>query len=455
MKRIRVTWKGVGKALLVWFLLDLVIGAVLSGFPFPGIGTAHVVQGVYNGWQRLKPAFPTPGRLYRRARVASLHPDAAVVTAGNELGWKTLKSLVAERPVQNVFFSPYCLNAGLSLTANGAASETQAEMLKSMGLAGTALETANDTQLALGSMLNYADSKVKVATGSAMWGRPSITFQPGFVALAGRDYDAPVRAIDPASAAGQREMDAWVRRATDGKIRGAGPMDQRTTAVLMGALYFRGEWSSRFRKEDTRPDEFTLDDGSEVEVETMFGTAEGGAWREKDYVLGRLPYCDGSMAMYVLVPGRPWDRSEERLRLGDLLARTDWAALEKGIDRIRPDHTTVSLPKFKEECDVSLKPVLQSFGMKRAFTGGKADLSAMGADVNGPLYLSDVRQRSVVEVNEEGTVAATINIIPSFTAGEHVNRVSVDRPFVWLIRDERSKAVLFLGAMYDPRRGSE
>lgn len=455
MKRIRVTWKGVGKALLVWFLLDLVIGAVLSGFPFPGIGTAHVVQGVYNGWQRLKPALPTPARLYRRARVASLHPDATVVKAGNELGWKTLKSLVAERPVQNVFFSPYCLNASLSLTANGAAGITRDEILQAMGLGNTPLETANGTQLALGTMLNYADSKVKVATGSAMWGRPSITFQPGFVALAGRDYDAPVRAIDPASAAGQREMDAWVRRATDGKIRGAGPMDQHTIAVLMSAQYFKGEWSSRFRKESTQPRKFTLDDGSEVQVETMSGTAEGGAWREKDYVIGRLPYGDGSMAMYVLVPGKPWDRREEQLRLAELLARMDWATLERSIDSITSDHTTVHLPKFKEESNVSLKPALQSLGMRRAFVGGKADLSAMGADVNGPLYLSDVRQRSVVEVNEEGTVAATITIIPSFTAGEHTNRISVDRPFVWLIRDERSKAVLFLGAMYDPRRGSE
>jgi serpin B len=213
----------------------------------------------------------------------------------------------------------------------------------------------------------------------------------------------------------------------------------------MSALYFKGEWSSRFRKEDTKPRDFTLDDGSAVQVETMSGTAEGGAWREKDYVVGRLPYGDGSVAMYLPVPGQPHDRPTNRLRLGDLLSRLDWATLERSIDSIRPDHTTVQLPKFTQECNVSLKPALKSLSVRRAFSDREADLSAMGADPLGPLYLSDVRQRSVVEVNEEGTVAATIDIIPTFTTGVHVNWLMVDRPFVWLIRDERSKAVLFAG----------
>jgi serpin B len=282
--------------------------------------------------------------------------------------------------------------------------------------------------------------------GNSVWHRIGFTLEDPYVSEVERDFLARVEALDFDDPAAADVINGWVDEATDGLIEAIvdPPIDPLTMAFLINAIYFEGQWTTRFDPTRTRSGDFARPDGSTVSVPFMwmsdraFPYASTPAYQAID-----LPYGGEAFSMTVLLPSG--DASVE-----DLIESLDadaWAGIISGMGE---RELMVGLPKFRLEYGKTLNGVLQALGMGVAFDPAAADFSRMHRDaLNLQLHISAVKQKAFVEVDEEGTRAAAVTSVevgitsapPSFVA---------DRPFVFAIRERLSGTLLFTGVVRDP-----
>jgi serpin B len=350
----------------------------------------------------------------------------------------------------NAFFSPTSITTALALAYAGARGSTAEQMAKTLhfSLEGQALHRAQGD---LARTIAGERPGLKITIANAIWGQQGYPFEQAYLQL-GRDYyGAPLKPVDFRQAAEQARatINDWVEKETQGKIDELiqpGSLDAMTRLVLTNAIYFKGVWSHEFDPENTEQAPFHLAGGGSVPVEMM--QARDGSFRyyETDGLqLLELPYGEGQASMVVLLPA-------EGRSLAWLESELSLERLEGWLEDMRTaDIDLLALPRFKLTCRYGLSQALSAMGMRSAFAPG-ADFSGI-AEVE-QLYISDVVHEATVEVNEEGTEAAaatgtmirTTAMRPSYT-------FRADRPFLFLIRDEDSGAILFLGRVADPTAG--
>jgi serpin B len=242
-------------------------------------------------------------------------------------------------------------------------------------------------------------------------------------------------------------INEWADHSTRGKIKDvvSWPFDPLTQVVLASAIYFKGQWLCPFDKSQTKPQSFHLADGKEIPVPMMRQDGEFSYQENKDFQAVSLGYVGWKQDMYILLPGK-------NSNLKQLLARFNGETWQNTIHpHFEYRKGRLVLPKFKLEYDVKLNAPLQALGMKRAFSNGSADFSAMSDE---SLFISEVKQKSFVEVNETGTEAAAISQA-SISKGGSRNpprpfEMIVDRPFFFVIEDDKTQSILFMGMVYDP-----
>ncbi len=210
--------------------------------------------------------------------------------------------------------------------------------------------------------------------------------------------------------------------------------------MLINAIYFKGSWQEEFDKSETRDGIFHLPDGSEKQSPMMFRMGTYPYFRGENFEAAILPYGDGDedVSMYIFLPSRDSNLKEFLSKLN----AKNWASWRSQFHEVG-NNSMMILPRFKVEYEVKLNDTLKALGMDIAFGGG-ADFSGMGPS----LFISEVRHKTFVEVNEEGTEAAAATVVvgvesapPSFL---------VDRPFFFAIYDDRTKTILFLGIVVEP-----
>jgi serpin B len=382
------------------------------------------------------------------ANLAQGNPAMVEVVAGNTSFAFDLYGKLRAQP-GNLLLSPYSLSTALAMTYAGARGETAAQMARVLHFKADP-GPLDEAFRKLGEQLDEgAESRpFELAIANALWGGKDERFLPEFLELIARNYGAGLRQVDfhhPEQA--RRIINEWVLALTKDKIkdllqpRQIGP---DTALVLTNAIYFKGNWFYPFPKQSTRDEEFTLTSDEKIRVPTMQLTERLRYFDEPGLQGLELPYGGGALSMVVLLPQKPDSLAavEESLSLKML-----YGCLSKLTARM----VTVSLPRFKFEAGFELKDALSALGMGAAFSSS-ADFSGMNGERD--LFLSAVIHKAFIAVNEEGTEAAAASAVVvsrGRARPEPPLTFRADRPFLFLIRDNRSGSLLFLGRVTDPR----
>jgi serpin B len=302
----------------------------------------------------------------------------------------------------------------------------------------------------LGRLNSGQKRPFQLDVANALWGQKGYPFRQPFLTLARDRYRAGLSELDfrgnPEAA--RKFINTWVEKKTQDKIKDLmpnGSIDGLTRLVLTNAIYFKGDWQSKFNKKATRPQKFSTGTGNSVKVPMMNQTTNRfGYYAGKSFQALEMPYQGKGLSMVVLLPNEADGLAafEKTLTIDNL---NRWLG---GLGK--STKVQVALPKFKMTRAVKLNQVLAAMGMPRAFDPQRADLSGINGSKN--LYISGVYHQAFVDVNEEGTEAAAATGVSARTLSRpRVTTFVADHPFVFLIRDLRSGAILFLGRVADPR----
>lgn len=344
---------------------------------------------------------------------------------------------------ENLFLSPASAALVLSLTANGAEGETQAAMLRTLRLESMSMAEVNGANGALQSLLATPDPKVTITTANGIWHHRDLKIAPAFQAVAKDDYRAEVRGVRFDESA-VKAINDWVSRQTQKKIpQMLDRIDPNAVMLLVNALYFKGEWTEPFEPESTRNAPFTRLDGSTRQLPFMFRRASLSALAADGVKGVRLPYGNGRVALYAIMPDR-WDG------FVDGLSAERWQAWMKGFAQ---QEVRLSLPKVKLEAQAELLEPLKAMGMELPADPNLAQFGALFT-AGPPAYIGRVLQKSFLSIDEKGTEAAAATVVEmragSAQPPKEVLEVKLDRPFLLAIRDDQTGVLLFVGLVMEP-----
>jgi len=348
----------------------------------------------------------------------------------------------------NLFFSPYSISTALAMTYAGSRGETESEMADTLrftlpqDLLHGAFNSLDQTLSQRGEGAQAKDDKgFRLNIVNAIWGQTGYGFLDRFLDLLAENYGAGLRLLDFSRAPEEARVtiNKWVSEQTEERIPeliARGLIDELTRLVLTNAIYFNAAWQYPFVEEMTADGPFYQLDGSVQTVPMMNQTETFGYLEGDQFTALELPYDGMELSMLVLLP--------EKDAFDQVQAELNPDLLQTIADGIQYRSVALSMPKFEFDSDLSLADTLAEMGMPAPF-GGRADFSGMTGDRD--LFISDVIHKAFVSVDEAGTeaAAATAVIMKRLALPKDPVEVSLDRPFLFLIRDIETNAILFLG----------
>jgi serpin B len=350
----------------------------------------------------------------------------------------------------NLFFSPASISTALAMAYAGARGDTASEMAETLHF------TLPPAQLhpAIGALLgdlNGAHDGYQLSVANALWAQRGSTFLEDFLKIMNTDYGAGLNQVDfkTATEAARQTINRWVEQKTQDKIKDLlqpGVLQPSTRLVLTNAIYFKGDWQTQFDKAQTRTEDFHASPATTLQVPLMH--REGGFNYLKDPTFQALeiPYKNKQLSMIIFLP----NDSSGLTALEQLLTASN---TQQWLRQLAPvSKVIVTIPKFKMTQEFELGGTLSAMGMPEAFTGS-ADFSAMTGSRD--FAISAVIHKAYVDVNEEGTEAAaatavTMRALAIRLPDQPPPVFRADHPFVFLIRDNRSNSILFMGRVANP-----
>lgn len=386
--------------------------------------------------------------------VASQSDLAALVEGNNTFALNAYQQL---KDSGNLFFSPYSISIALAMTYAGARGDTEQQMADTLHftLPQDKLHPVFDaldlelSQRGIGAK-GKDDKGFRLNIVNAIWGQKGYTFLQDFLDILAENYGAGLRLLDFENAPepSRITINDWVSDQTEGRIKDLipqGAINTLTRLVLTNAIYFNAAWQNDFDKEDTSDDTFYLLGGNEITVPMMHQTEWFKYTEGDDYQAVELPYDGRELSMLVLLP-----KSGQLTAFEDSL---DAGKVDSIVQNLESKKVVLTMPKFEFTSDFSLKKTLSDMGMPAAFSGD-ADFSGM--DGKRDLSISDVIHKAFISVDETGTEAAAATaVIVGATAmpptePEQIVYMTVDHPFIFLIRDIQTGTILFIGRVLNP-----
>ncbi|UCG54613.1 MAG: serpin family protein [Dehalococcoidia bacterium] len=353
---------------------------------------------------------------------------------------------------ENLFYSPYSISLALAMTYAGASGQTAQEMANTLHF--------YLNQDKLHSAFNWLDIElVKRGEGAsgkdeegfrlnivnAIWGQENYRFLDAFLDVLAENYGAGLRILDfiKSTEVARNTINEWISQQTEGRIEELipqGAIDAATRLVLTNAIYFNAAWMYPFDEENTVDRVFYLLNDDTVSIPMMNQTEFLNYVQGDNYQAVELPYDGNELSMFLLMPDKDSFTSFEE--------SIDSELINNIIDELTTKQVVLSMPKFEFKSEIGLKQILAEMGMPTAFSG-MADFSGMtkGRD----LFIDDVLHEAFVSVDEAGTEAAAATaVIMKLTAAEETVTMSLDHPFIFLIRDMKTDTVLFVGRVLNP-----
>ncbi|MGH7599250.1 MAG: serpin family protein [bacterium] len=381
-----------------------------------------------------------PARLVRELTVA----EKRLVETDNKFGFKLFREIDRREQNKNVFVSPLSVSMALGMTYNGAHGSTEAAMRTTLELGDMTLQEINASYKSLIELLSQLDPKVKFQLANSIWYRQEYTFEPEFINLNQIYFNAVVRGLNFDDPGAAETINDWVDQNTNGKIKQIvdNPIAPELVMFLINAIYFKGIWTYQFDPQQTKDDWFTLADGSKKSCKMMNLKGDLPYFANARFQAVDLPYGDADFSMMILLPS-------PQTHVDSLLAELDQANWNLWTRSFAKHSGNLSLPKFTFEYDLLLNDVLKALGMEIAFSPEQADFTKMRK--NGDLYISKVKHKTFVEVNEEGTEAAAVTSVEiGLESADGGFSMRVNRPFIFVIRENHSGTMLFMGKIVDP-----
>jgi len=380
------------------------------------------------------------------------NPDKTAVVDGSNAFAVALYGQLQNRP-GNLFFSPESISIALAMTYAGARGSTAAEM------AGTMDFTLPPDRLApaMGALLgglNAAHTGYELHVANSLWAQQGFVFLPGFLVGMKNDYAAGFKEVDFESAteAAREAINRWVEQQTKDRIQNLiapGVLSRETRLALVNAIYFKGDWQTQFAKAQTTDEDFHVSAAQATKAPLMhleqgFNYLDGGTFQALE-----IPYKSGELSMVVFLPNTV-DGLQAMEQAMTASNTTQWMTRLRHASKV-----ILTMPKFKMTQQFGLSSTLATMGMPLAFDEHAADFTGMTE--KRELYISAVIHKAYIDVNEEGTeaAAATGVVISRALAAQRPQPPIVfraDHPFVFLIRDNRSGSILFMGRVTDPTK---
>jgi len=402
-------------------------------------------------------AQPVAGEVLKSDKERITSPDvstseqALLVEGNSAFAFELYQALKGEE--DNLFYSPYSISLALAMTYAGARGETAAQMAATLQfmLEQERLHPAfNWLDAELASRGEGAQGKdgegFKLNIVNAIWGQKDYEFLSDFLNVLAENYGAGLRILDFITETEKSRLiiNDWVSEQTEGRIEDLipqGAIDALTRLVLTNAIYFNAAWEHPFNGNITADGPFFLLDGGQVTVPMMKQTESFGYTEGEGYQAVELLYDGDELSMVVLLPeAGQFEAFEEGLQSQQVDAI---------INDLQSTRVTLTMPKFEFDSEFSLKDTLARMGMPIAFSS-EADFSGMTG--NRELSISDVIHKAFVAVDEAGTeaAAATAVIMKLTATPEPPVEVTIDRPFIFLIHDIETGAILFVGRVMNP-----
>jgi serpin B len=372
--------------------------------------------------------------------------SAQLIEADNEFGLEMFQKVREDSDEENIMISPLSISVALAMAYNGADGDTKTEMEQAMKLNGLTTDEINASYKMLISALQSLDEDVFFEIANAIFYADIMEVKPGFLDVNKTVYDAEVERIDFSSPSAVETINNWVAGKTNDKIskiiERLNPLDRM---VLLNAIYFNGIWSYQFDEEGTHELDFHKSDGSTIEVPMMNKLEKLDYTANSLFKAIKMPYGNGQYNMVIFLPETGKNSQDV---IGELSA-TNW---EKWMNEFEEtDRVNITMPRFKFAFEAGLNDLLKKMGMQKAFIPEVADFSKI-ADIE--LYISEVKHKSFIDVNETGTEAAAVTSITFTTTsiGNEPQKVPffVNKPFVFAITENDTDAILFIGEVQNP-----
>lgn len=372
--------------------------------------------------------------------------EQQVAAASTGFGLELLREVnAAETAKPNLIISPLSASLALGMTENGADGTTLEAMRRTLGFGDLSQAEVNAAYRGLIAQLRARDPKVEFTLANSVWYKQGFPVLPSFIDTVRQAFGAEIRALDFSDPASPAVISGWAEQQTNGRIKDlVKQIAPDEVMFLVNAVYFKAPWSAPFLKDMTRNAPFTRLDGSAVSVPTMSADDDYRVLLSGDVHAVELLYGDSAFSMVLLAPapGQPLDRALARLE------PQRWSAL---LDSMRVGRVMLFLPKFTFDYEKRLNDALTRMGMGIAFDQDRANFGRI-ADLTtlwGNLYISRVDQKAFITLDEYGTEAAAATSV-GIGLTSLPPTIRFDRPFLFVMRERSSGAILFAGRVGDP-----
>ncbi len=338
----------------------------------------------------------------------------------------------------NFMVSPFSMKMAMMLAANGADGETKTEILNALNISG--IDEYNDYAKDLIEKYNN-NQNVNLNVANSIWlntsvAGKSIDFSDDYKKIIENYYDGIAKSLDEDSIA--HEINSWVENKTNSKIKNL--LDEKEKAKFLSALvntiYFKGSWANQFDEYATHEDVFLNKNGESVKTNFMHQTAKFDYYEDDYMKMIKLPYKGYETSMYVVLP-----EDKEKMDIDHAMQNMDFYKVK------------LAMPKFKTEYFISLNNLLKEIGINKAFDVNGAEFKNKmfnGVAPDGNVYISEVLQKTFIDVDENGTEAAAataviMNLTSAMPQAEEIKEFKADKPFLYFIMDDETNDILFMG----------
>jgi len=391
--------------------------------------------------------------MYQEVKPVRLTAEQTVfANDNNAFTLNFFQSLNGKMKNRSIVCSPLSITYVLSMVNDGATGTTEQELEQTLGFHKGGIQAVNDYCKNLIDNLPHVDEKVQLNIANAIFVNDKYQLKKQFQQDMANYYDAKAEALDFSSPSTLDRINGWC----DEKTRGMIPtilerVEPLTVSYLLNAIYFKAEWASMFEKNETREEVFTTPDG-ETRVPLMHQNVYMNYLRNDQYAAVSIPYGNGQWMMTVMLP-------EDGKTTDDVissLAASGWSTdfLKNPLREARRYAVDLKLPRFETAFDTDdaggLIELLMGMGIRRAFDGNSAEIPNMCE--NGDLYISMMKQKAKIKVNEEGSEAAAVtiaglNFLSAVADTQEPPKATfhANRPFVYVIHEQSSGVILFVG----------